>query len=182
MKSKVSAFATIAVAIVLQGSPAMAKIDPQIVKKHIPSESKEPWMTTKTCRAFLGGYEDGTLYLVKDFFAKGVTDPNKLYGQDVGILNLTDYDLSKPVVKEDQTFDQRAEEVKNPDGSTTLEFDLYREFLDTGGYFTRHRATVRIGADGTLLGFDYEKSTAHRRFIIFGSFGDFKSSERLNCG
>ncbi|MES2962471.1 MAG: hypothetical protein V4760_01180 [Bdellovibrionota bacterium] len=179
---KASKQVMIALAIVLSWSHAMGKIDVEAVKKLIPPLEKEPWMTTKGCRAFLHDYENGTLYLVVDFFAPGEVHPEKLYGKEVGTIEFAAPHLEKPVIKEGKTFDQHVETSKNPDGSTTLFFDTYREHFDTGGYFVRRRATVRIGADGKLLGFEFERFRSHRRFIIFGAFKDFELETRLACG
>ncbi len=154
--------------------------DFSLIKKHIPSEAQEPWLTTANCRVFYSA-NDGALHLVKDFFPKGYAGPemNYLGGKDGQVISAPSN--SEAIKMNEKLLEQKVEVKTNADGSSTLAIEIYREYFDTGGYMTRILASVDIAADGKLKGFSSEKSTSHKRFFFFGAFGEFKINKSVRC-
>lgn len=170
----------VALAILLNGSPAMA--DFSFLSHYLPLKDQKPWLVTGTCRVFFAPEDNfGAVHLIQDYYPADDAGPQNLLGGKSGVMLNLPQDPSQPVRKGNELLAQRGEAVKNADGSTTLHLDLYREHFDTGGYIVRQRATIDLSPDGRLKGFEAETSTAARRFIFFGPFGGFKTEQVFRC-
>lgn len=155
----------------------------QLVQKLLPGKDQEPWLVSDRCRVFFDpNYSYGAVFLIKDYFKPGgPARSDKLYGEDVITVFLPS-DLSQEVRKGKELFRNRVEAMTNSDGSTALYLDVYRQYLDTGSYFTRDKVEVHLNANGQLNGFRAESFVASRLFVIFGPYGEFKTQKLLECG
>lgn len=158
--------------------------DVSFLRKYLPAENQEPWLVAGRCRVFFNpqAMPNGSIHLIRDYFPPGYEGPDKNFlGGKSGIIIDLPKDLSAPVQKGTSLLKHRAEAVTNPDGSTSLNFDLYKQHVDSGGYFTRVVATIQLGPGGQLKGFKAEQFMATRPFIFFGPMRDFKHHLAVSC-
>ena len=154
--------------------------DLSFIPKYLPSKEQTPWMTSRNCRVFFDPQYHGELFIVKDFYAPETKSPNYLAGQEGMTIRLPE-DMNKPLKMNDQVLEQKAEEIKNADGSVTLNFEIYELYFDTGGYFSRSVATIHLTADRKLKGVKASRGQASKRFVFFGAYKEFKDAQIYSC-
>jgi hypothetical protein len=108
--------------------------------------------------------------------------------QDFGntdISNRIEFKLpraDRPTIKNGKKYLDRYEVTTLENGNIKIVLDLYRKYLDTGGYFTRKYAEIILSKDGEILFIDAKDYLASRWFMIFGSIGKFKIQKKILCG
>lgn len=67
-------------------------------------------------------------------------------------------------------------------GNVKIVLDMYKKWLDTGGYYTRQFGEIVLNKDGEIVSIDARDYLASRGFMFFGSIGDFKEKKSVSCG
>ena len=141
--------------------------DTSFIQKYLPPE---PGLVSGKCRVYFNPEEsiNGVITLMIDTPPRN--DPTKL--KKAMFIDIPK-DLSLAVKKNDTLLQQRAEVFTNADGSVTLQFDIYRQWYDTGGYFTRDKAEIQLDADKKLKGFQIERFMGFQKVYLLWSYEGF---------
>lgn len=156
------------------------KIIPPAAITNAEFHDQTPWnMNDSGCGVIINTFRPQPSITVAEKLKPGALGPdahvrNRIWFEFPG-------SLKHPVIMKGKPLHQTAKSWINSEGQVQIQIDLYREYLDTGGYFIRTSGEILLDNNGKLIAVSARDYEANKWFWFFGPMSDFKLRKKIQC-